>query len=95
MTHTTSISPIMHSDPVMSLSPSPPSHFSAPSPPISLPTSTHPPTTEEEVPQTGEDFRLFVTLLDYNPHSLCSTGHPERELTLHVGMYHIYANCQN
>ena len=29
--------------------------------------------------------RLFVTLFDYNPDSLCSTGHPERELNVHTG----------
>lgn len=29
--------------------------------------------------------RLFVTLLDYNPLSLCATGHPERELALRTG----------
>lgn len=29
--------------------------------------------------------RLYVTLFDYNPQSLCSTGHPEKELDLHTG----------
>ena len=33
------------------------------------------------------DIRLFVALLDYNPLSLCSTGHPEKELTLHTGVH--------
>lgn len=29
--------------------------------------------------------RLFVALFDYDPKSLCTTGHPEQELTLHTG----------
>lgn len=29
--------------------------------------------------------QLFVALFDYNPKSYCSTGHPERELTIKTG----------
>ena len=31
--------------------------------------------------------KLFVVLFNYNPESLCSTGHPERELNVRTGMY--------
>lgn len=36
--------------------------------------------------------RLFVALFDYDPKSLCTTGHPEEELTLHTGWYTV-ATC--
>ena len=36
---------------------------------------------------TKKNDRVFVALFDYDPYSLCSTGHPERELTLHTGTY--------
>ena len=37
------------------------------------------------VPKSSKS-HLFVALFDYNPKSYCSTGHPERELTLKTGI---------
>ena len=36
-------------------------------------------------PPTEKNDRIFVVLFDYDPYSLCNTGHPEKELTLHTG----------
>jgi predicted nucleic acid-binding Zn-ribbon protein len=62
---------------------SPPKHTLSVSPTCSSPVAL----TQAQPSASKSDCepRLFVALLNYNPKSMCSTGHPERELTLHTG----------
>jgi len=52
-----------------------------------LPHNMEPPATTTDQPHqdSTELLRFFVVVMDYDPSSLCTTGHPEQELTLPSG----------
>ncbi|XP_019851877.1 PREDICTED: CAP-Gly domain-containing linker protein 1-like isoform X2 [Amphimedon queenslandica] len=91
-----SIGPSVTTDASLSLSSSNPSpvktawslNNSYPAAPVPIESGS---TGGKRVPRAGRvvskspKSQLFVALFDYNPKSYCSTGHPERELTIKTG----------
>ena len=92
-----SIGPSVTTDVSLSLSSSNPSPVKTTwslnnSYPLAAPMHLEPGTSDgKRVPRAGRvvskspKSQLFVALFDYNPKSYCSTGHPERELTIKTG----------
>ena len=76
--------------PVHSLSPPPsPPPSLTPHEDISRETVEATPILAESNPSTGGDgsgTRLFLVVMDYDPHSLCTSGRPDLELTLPTGI---------
>lgn len=95
-----------YTQPQLSLSPTFYSMLSLPSktPPTNAPLSTKPSlsaindllTSAAAYTSSGIQPRLFVALFNYNPKSLCATGHPELELNIQTGgfPYSNYANAR-